>query len=143
MLTRTRTVEIPEELYNHFETQARAKKRTVDDFVTDTLSLYAPPPVEDDLPLKLQLELKAMEALSNEALWAIGQSMMNADKVALYDILLERNQSGSLTAEGHALLASLREEADSLMVRKAHAYVLLQSRGQKIPSIKELRAQQS
>ncbi len=143
MLTRTRTVEIPEELYNHFETQARAKKHTVDDFVADTLSLYAPPPVEDDLPLKLQLELKAMEALSNEALWAIGQSMMNADKVALYDILLERNQSGSLTAEGHALLASLREEADSLMVRKAHAYVLLQSRGQKIPSIKELRAQQS
>ena len=143
MLTRTRKVEIPEDLYNHFEMQARAKKRTVDDFVTDTLSLYGPPPVEDDLPLKLQLELKAMAALSNEALWAIGQSTMNADKVALYDILLERNQLGSLTAEGHALLASLREEVDSLMVRKAHAYVLLQSRGQKIPSIKELRAQQS
>lgn len=109
----------------------------------DTLSLHAPPSVEDDLPLKLRMELKALEALSNEALWAIGRSTMNEDKVALYDVLLERKQTGNLTAEGRELLDSLREEADFLMVRKAHAYALLQSRGQKLPSIEELRNQVS
>lgn len=141
MPTRTVMVEMPEELYNHFETQAVARKRSVDDFVLHTLSLHAPPAVEEDLPLKLRQELKAMEALSDEALWAIGRSTMNQDKVALYDTLLERNQEGSLTLEGRELLAALREEADFLMIRKAHSFALLKSRGHRLPSLEELRSQ--
>lgn len=143
MDTRTRTVEIPETLYNHFEAQAQAKKRSVDDWVVDTLSLHAPPTVEDDLPHRLRAELQAMEVLSDAALWAIGRSKMNEDKVALYDILLERNQLDGLTTEGQELLSTLREEAEYLMIRKAHAYALLQSRGHTIPSIQELRDQNS
>ena len=141
MSTRTLTLTLPDELYSHLETQARAVKRTVDDLVLDTLARQAPPPVDDDLPLKLQMELKALEALSDQALWTIAQSIMNEDKVALYDVLLDRNQMGNLTAEGQELLNSLREEADFLMVRKAHAYALLQSRGHKIPTIAKLRQQ--
>lgn len=141
MTTRTLTLSIPEDLYDHFETQAQAVKRTVDDFVLDTLSRYAPPTVEDDLPPKLQIELDAMNALSDDALWLIGRSMMNEDKVALYDLLLDRNQSGTLTTEGQEMLSSLSEEADSLMLRKAHAFAILQSRGHQLPSIEELRKQ--
>ncbi len=135
MSTRTLTLTIPNTLYNHFEVQAQAIQRTVDDYVLETLFRQSPPPVEDDLPIKLQVELQAMEGLSDEALWAIAGSTMNEDKIALYDVLLERNQSGDLTVEGEELLASLREEADFLMVRKSQAFVLLQSRGHQLPSL--------
>lgn len=142
MVTRTLTVELPETLYNHFVAQAQAKQQNVDEIVLDTLSLHGPPTVEDDLPPKLQIELSAMANLSDEALRVIAQSTMNDDKIALYDLLLERNQSGDLTGEGRQLLESLHEEADFLMLRKAHAYALLQSRGHKLPSIQELRHSQ-
>ena len=38
---------------------------------------------------------------------------MNPDKVALYDVLLERLQDHTLTPEGREWLARLREEADT------------------------------
>jgi hypothetical protein len=96
--------------------------------------------VEDDLPASLQAELKAMEQLSDDALWSIAKSTLNPDKIALYDTLLERLHEQTLTPEGRAWLTRLREEADALMLRKAHAYVLLKSRGHQLPSLDELRA---
>jgi len=64
-----------------------------------------------------------------------------AGKIALYDLLLERRQSGALTPEGQAWLHTLRNEADGLMLRKAQAYALLKSRGHRLPSLDQLRAQ--
>jgi hypothetical protein len=118
--------------------QARVAARSIDDFIVDALNRSVPPPIDDDLPVTLQIEFKAMEALSDEALWAIAQSHMNEDKVALYDLLLERRQTGDLTTEGQELLDDLRSEADFLMVRKAHAYALLKSRGHQLPLLAEL-----
>ena len=63
---------------------------------------------------------------------------MNPDKVAMYDALLERNREGILTSEGRNWLTDLRHEADALMLRKAHAYLILQSRGRKLPTLVEL-----
>ena len=84
-----------------------------------------------------------MSVLSDETIWQIADSQMNQDKVALYDVLLERLKNGSLTPEGQELLTDLRNEADALMLRKAHAYTLLKSRGHKLPSLDELRARKS
>ncbi len=138
MTVRTLTLNLPERLYIHLTDQARVAARSIDDLIVDTLTRSVPPPVEDDLPIALQIELKAMEALSDEALWAIAQSRMNEDKVALYDLLLERRQIGDLTTEGQELLDALRNEADFLMVRKAHAYALLKSRGHHLPLLAKL-----
>lgn len=137
-MSRTLTLTLPEALYQHFETKARASQSSVDDYVLDTLQRQSPPPVEDDLPADLQAELRAMEALSDEALWAIAKSKMNEDKLALYEVLLERNQTNSLTVEGGEILESLGRDADYLMVRKSQAFALLQSRGHKLPSLEEL-----
>ncbi len=82
-----------------------------------------------------------MTHLSDEALWAIAGSVANEDKQALYDLLIERQNSGSLTAEGRHMLTQLREDGDALMVRKAHAYALLHSRGYTLPTIDELHTQ--
>lgn len=137
-MSRTLTLTLPDSLYRHIETKARASQSSVDDYVLDTLQRQSPPPVEDDLPDDLQAELRAMEALSDEALWAIARSKMNEDKLALYEVLLERNRANSLTVEGREMLTSLGEGADHLMVRKSQAFALLQSRGHQLPSLEEL-----
>jgi hypothetical protein len=141
MSMRTVTLELPEHLYDRLETQAQAATRSVDEIVIQTLTRSLPPLVEKDLPPVLQAELEAMEHLSDEALWQIAQSTMNRDKVALYDVLLERHQTSSLTPEGREWLTHLREQAEALMLRKAHAYALLQSRGHEMPSLQELHTQ--
>ena len=139
MALRTITVTVPEEVYTQLEAQARSSARSVDDLVAQTLTRVLPP-AEPDLPPSVQAELPAMEHLSDEALWAIARSTANDDKLALYDLLTERQNTGSLTLEGQRLLAQLRAEADALMVRKAHAYALLQSRGYVLPTLEELHA---
>lgn len=137
-MSRTLTLTIPDALYQHFEVKARARQSSVDDYVLETLHRQSPPPVEDDLPPDLQAELRAMESLSDEVLWAIAKSRMNDDKVALYEVLLERNRANNLTVEGQELLESLGKDADYLMVRKSQAFALLQSRGHSLPTLEEL-----
>lgn len=140
MSVRTVTLKLPEHLYERLETKARAATSSVDEIVVQALARSLPPLVEKDLPQPLQAELEAMDHLSDEALWQIAESTMNRDKVALYDVLLERHQAGTLTPEGQEWLTRLREEAEVLMLRKAHAYALLQSRGHKLPTVEELHA---
>lgn len=113
------TVTLPPDLYKKLQRQAQTMRQSVDHLVEDALQRSLPPPVETTLPESLQNEFKAMEALSDDALWPIGQSMMNLDKVAMYDALLERNRAGTLTPEGRNWLTDLRYEADALMLRKA------------------------
>ncbi len=141
MTVRTITVTVPEDVYTQLETQARSSARSVDDLVAQTLARGLPPAAEPDLPLAVQAELNAMEQLSDEALWAIARSTANDDKIALYDLLIARQNDGSLTAEGRRVLTQLREESDALMVRKAHAYAILRHRGYTLPTLDELHAQ--
>lgn len=140
-MIRTVTVTLPEDLYEQLEARARTVARSVEDVVTQTLARSLPPAPEPDLPPAVQVEINAMERLSDEALWAIARSTANDDKVALHDVLIERQSAGRLTAEGQHLLMQLRDEADALMLRKAHAYTLLQSRGYTLPTLDELHTQ--
>jgi hypothetical protein len=135
----TRTITLPESLYNRLAAQAQATDRSVDELVLHNLLRALPPEVEDDLPSELQSELEAMEHLSDASLWQLAQSVINSDKVALYDLLLERHATDDLTPEGQEMLTQLRKEADALMVRKAHAYALLQSRGHRLPTLTEMQ----
>ena len=94
--------------------------------------------IEDDLPSELKQELEAMAALSDDELWRIARSTMKASRVALYDTLLENLHLNALTPEGQQQLEQLRHEADSLMLRKAHAFVLLKNRGVQLPTKAEM-----
>jgi len=143
MSVRTLTVTLPEHVYERLKAKAEAASRSLDELVVQTLARDLPPTVEEDLPPALKEELEAMAHLSDEALWQIAQSSMNPDKVALYDVLLERHRTGTLTPEGQEWLTRLREEAEALMLRKAHAYALLQSRGHTLPPLEELQPETS
>jgi hypothetical protein len=142
MTMRTITITLPEAVYTVLEARARTSARSMDKVVGQTLTRALVLPPEGDLPPALQAELSAMEHLSDEALWAIARSTANDDKIALYDLLIERQRSGSLTMEGRKLLTQLLDEADTLMVRKAQAYALLHSRGYALPTLDELHSPQ-
>lgn len=141
MIKRTITVTVPENIYMQLENEARSRASSVDALVMQTLTRDFPFPAESDLPAPVQAELDAMEHLSDEALWAIARSTANEDKIALYDLLIDRQNDGSLTTQGGTLLGRLRDEADGLMVRKSHAYVILRRRGYRLPTLDELRSQ--
>jgi hypothetical protein len=134
----THQITVSDSLYRRLQKQARVMKASVNDVARQTLERYLPPPVESDLPSELHAELEAMAHLSDDALWQIAESKMNSDKVALYDVMLERLQKNRLTAEGQRLLDQLRNDAQILTLRKAHAYALLQSRGYTLPSLADL-----
>ena len=140
-MIRTITVTLPEGVYEQLEARAQTAARSVEDVVAEALARTLPPTPELDLPPAVQAEMKAMEQLSDEALQTIAHSTANDDKIALYDLLIERQNTGALTTEGRRLLTQLRDEADALMLRKAHAYALLQSRGYTLPSLDDLHTQ--
>lgn len=141
-MTHSLTVTLPDDLYRRLQRQAQVVNRPVSEVAVTVLESLVVA-VEDDLPPALQAELTAMAYLSDDTLWEIAGSVMNQDKIALYDLLLDRHQSGTLTPEGQAWLDTLRNEADALMLRKAQAYALLKSRGHKLPTLDSLRAQQT
>jgi hypothetical protein len=138
MTAHTITVTVPEDLYNYLEARSRATQRSVEDVLVQTARIAVPAPIEADLPEGIRRELEAMAHLSDVTLWLIALSIANTDKIALSDVLLERNRAGTITPEGMALLAQLREEADALMLRKAQAFVLLKGRGHALPTLDSL-----
>ncbi len=136
-----KAVSISDDLYRRLEVVAQQSHRSVEEVAQHTLAAHLPLPVESELPEPLRTELQAMEQLSEDALWQIAESVMNPDKVAMFDLLLERHKEETLTPAGRSMLDQLRQEADALMLRKAHAYVLLKSRGHRLPTLAELQNQ--
>lgn len=128
----TLTLNLPDPLFTYLQTQARTTAHSLAEVVLDQLSRTLPS-VEADLPPALQAELTAMDQLSDHALWQLAESQANPDTVALYDLLLERLHTGSLTAAGRQWLEQLRTEAEALMLRKSHAYAILQTHGHQLP----------
>ncbi len=139
MTQQTLTLTVSQELYQNLQNQADVLARPIAEVAVQILAHHTPmPPIEDDLPADLQAELAAMAHLSDELLWQIAESCYNVDKLALYDVLLARHETGELTSEGRVLLSQLREDSERLMLRKAHAYALLSSRGHQLPLLSEL-----
>ena len=142
MSNHTLVLNLPDSLYQQLEANAQATKRPLSEVALRNLA-QSLPPLEDDLPPALKEELAALASLSDSVLWQIAKSVMNTDEIALYDLLLERLKKGTLTVQGQTYLATLRQQSDELMLRKAHAFALLKSRGHKLPTLDELRQQQS
>ena len=142
MSNHTLVLNLPDSLYQQLEANAQATKRPLSEVALRNLA-QSLPPLEDDLPPALKEELATLASLSDSVLWQIAKSVKNTDEVALYDLLLERLKKGTLTVQGQTYLATLRQQSDELMLRKAHAFALLKSRGHKLPTLDELRQQQS
>lgn len=138
MTVRTITVTIPEMLYLHLEAAAHASDQSLDAVVAQSLERIIPPHLATLLPSTLQAELGAMEHLSDEVLRVISMSVQLPERSQQIADLITLRENGTISAEQESQLIALRVETEALMVRKAHAFVLLKSRGYTPPSIDQL-----
>ena len=61
------------------------------------------------------------------------------DQQERLELLLDKNQRGTVAEEEQNELSLLQKSADRIMLRKARAAVLLRFRGERLPTLTELR----
>jgi hypothetical protein len=136
-MSQTVTLELPDTIYQPARRMADATRRPLTDVLVSALQASLPP--LEDLPPTLVAELVNLEQLDDEALWHVMLSHLPAEQQRKLGRLLRKNKSGKLTKSERADLAKLQNEADHIMLRKARAAVLLRFRGQRLPTLAELR----
>lgn len=132
------TLTLPETLYHPLARMAQATHQPVETLLVNALT--ASLPSLDGLPVELVQELSQLEMLDNEALVHIMLETLPAERIAELDALLSQNQSRALLPIERERLGALQENVERLALRKARAAVLLRFRGQRIPTLTELRA---
>lgn len=132
------TIELPEMILQQLTLLAEATHQSVETLVSQSV-LSNLPPATDTAPPELQQEFLMMQTLGIEGLKAIAQAQVDPTQHDLHVALLRKNEDDQLLPEERQELTALREAADQLMLRKAYAWSLLRWRGQRVPSLKELR----
>jgi hypothetical protein len=136
-MTQTITLDLPDKLYEPIQRIAQATNRSVEAVLLTALQTSLPS--LEGLPEDLTQELAGLETLDNDQLRQILLELVPFDQQQQLEALLQRNQAGELTEAERETLAYLQKEADRVMLRKARAAVLLRFRGQRVPTLAELR----
>lgn len=125
------TIPVSQAIYERLLQQAKQTKRPLADIVQQTLDRNLPETIalEETLPPLLRAELEAMAQLSDSALVALASSTMTTvdqfELNRLNDLARERVLSEQESTQQDALL----NQYDEVVLRRAHAAVLLKSRG--------------
>jgi len=122
------TVALPDALYERVWETAKAASRSIEEILTQFITLSLPP-LEDDLPPDLRSELAGISLLSDTKLWEIAKETMNEERQIQLESLADLNKHRPLTDIEQSTLAQLMNEAERVMLRKAEAYRLLARRG--------------
>jgi hypothetical protein len=139
-MTQTVTLELPEAIFLPAQRMAEAIQRPLAELLVRALKASLPP-LEGLSPF-LVAELVDLEKLDDEALRHVMLSQVPASRQRKLNHLLDKNKSGKLSESERAELSALQNEADRVMLRKARAAVLLRFRGQRLPTLTELRKHQ-
>lgn len=120
------TLTIPEDVYRHAQQIADETSQSVDALMVDYLrTLSVPLPT---LPPDEAAELEALKHLSDDALWTIASEQMPQDVQDRMQVLMDKNNHGTISDDEYAELEILVERGNRLMVRKAEAAGLLMVR---------------
>lgn len=121
------TLNIPQHLYDRARRLAEEKDQPIEELLLHQLETTL---VElPTLPSEEQAELDALTHLSDEALWTIAGDQMQPDRQERMQVLMERNNLGTISTDERAELTSLVEQGQRLILRKAKAMALLTERG--------------
>jgi predicted transcriptional regulator len=131
------TIELPPDVYKRLERVAQVNRQPVNALAAQVLAAHLPS-ADDELPAEFENALKELETFDNDALWEVMVDILPTVRQRKLHRLLEKNSEGTLTAKDRAELDAFQREANLLMLRKAHAAVLLKQRGVKIPTVEEL-----
>ncbi len=121
------TLTIPEYLYAQARRLAEQKAQPIEQILLRQLELTfvdLPP-----LPPDQQTELEALTHLSDPALWTIAREQMPDESQQRMQILMERNNLGTISAPDRDELTALVEQGKRLILRKAKAMALLKGHG--------------
>lgn len=125
------TVTLPESLYAPIRKIAEAKSQSVERVVIDqlqsVLSVNLP-----TLPQDEESELIAFKFLSDDTLRNIAREQLPNRLQEQMQVLMDRNNHGTITAKEHQELTQLVERGQRLTLRKAWAAGVLMERGYSI-----------
>lgn len=136
-MTQTVTLTLPDRLYQPLVRMAQAMSRPVEDVLLNALQNTLPS--LEGLPEPLVQELNALELLDNASLQRVLSETVPTAQQQKMEELLYRNQAEGLSLSERKRLQNLQNTANRVMLRKARAAVLLRFRGQRIPTLAELR----
>jgi len=137
MSEQTVTLELPKPVWEWAERTAAVTQRPVEKVLLDSLAATMPPPL-DDVPDEFREELVQLETQMDAELWAITRQKLKPTRLRQYDHLLEKNRRGTLTVQEQRKLEQLRKDADRVMLMRARAFVLLQWRGYRLPTVDDM-----
>ena len=126
------TVNLPNHLYQRLTTAAQMSKKPLDTVVLQSIQAGLPPDLSH-VPERFQTDLRQMDQMSDTLLRQLVTDELTLEQSAQYEALFEKNQAETLSLPEQERLDMLREEADSLMFRRAYAAALLTWRGHAIP----------
>ncbi|MBI4771828.1 MAG: hypothetical protein HY784_15790 [Chloroflexi bacterium] len=131
------TLTLPDALYEPLRRTARATNQPMESVVLTALQSSLP--ALDGLSPELLRQLSELEGWTNEELWHAMLERVPEDQQEELENLLHQNQAGQLQVPEAERLDALQHAADVVMLRKARAAVLLRLRGQRLPTLAELR----
>jgi hypothetical protein len=137
IMSRTVTLQLPEDIFLRMQQAARATKQTLEDIFLRAIEVGSPPDWED-IPAEFQADVAALDRLDDSALWRVARSKQTEKAMGSYQKLLDKNTNGIISKSESNLLIGLRTEFDRLMLLKAHAVALLHWRGYAIPPPEKL-----
>ena|SRR5579871_1258598 len=121
------TLNIPEEVYTRAQQIADETSQSVDQVMIEYLrTLAAPLPT---LPPDEAVELEALKHLSDDALWTIAREQLPQPVQERMQVLMDKNNFGTITDAEFSELEASVERGNRLMVRKAEAAGILAERG--------------
>jgi hypothetical protein len=131
------TINLPDSVFQQLRAIAELTEQPLDDLVLQSIAGNLPPSI-DSAPTEVRAELLQMQTLSVEDLRRIAQAHVPENQQNEHFELLDKNKSGSLTEVEQVRLHELRDLADQLMLKKAHACAILRWRGKPIRNLEQL-----
>lgn len=121
------TIELPTPIAEQLEEEASRQKVIVRDLVRDlVLEHWSELPA---LPDDVEAELAAFHRLSDNVLWLIARTTLTPEEQEELADLNDEAQSPTLINDEEARREALLDAYDRMMVRRAQAASILQSRG--------------
>ena len=127
------TIHLPDGLYRRLERLASLTQQPLEGLIVKTLSSSLPP-LPDDLSPAFRDALLALETLPGDELQRVADATMPEAAYERLAALRDERRERPLTADEQAELDRLTQDADTLVLKKAYAAVLLKRRGQNPPS---------
>lgn len=124
-------VNLPDELFNPIQQIAQATARPIEQVVVEQLQTVVGISLPA-LPSDEEAELAAFKFLSDDTLRGIAREQMPRLIQDRMQVLMDRNNFGTITQEEYKELSEFVERAERLTLRKAWAAGILMERGHKI-----------